>query len=497
MEMPDRKVMKLMEEYAKTNNLTKAALNADMDRKTARKYVKADKLPLQMKKPHDWRTREDPFAEDWPECEAMLEDAPELQGKHVFGWLCEKCPGKYQEGQLRTFQRRVKEWRVKRGPDKDLFFPQKHTPGEKMATDWTHCDELGITINGKHFAHMLCHTVLTYSNWECVTLCHSESLLSVRQGVQNALFRLGRIPKEHWTDNSSAATHNPEGKGKGERGFNREYLDLMGHFGMEPRTIQIDSPNENGDVEALNGALKNRIKQHLLLRGSRDFASEEEYLEFLEMVVKKANSLRTKRLAEEMAAMPKLAASRLAEYREYRCKVGSSGTISVERRVYSVPSRLKGEKVVARRYDDRLEILYGGKAEVVAPWVSRDKGHHVDYRHVISSLARKPGAFRNYLYREDLFPSEVFRWAWESLCSAKIARKADQEYLLILEHAATTMECEVEAALCRLRLDGRKPSFETVRETSGSGLLEPPDIEPFCPDLGVYDSLTADEGVSS
>ena len=87
MEMPDRKVKKLMEEYSKTNNLTKSALRADMDRKTARKYVKAGKLPSEMKKPHDWRTRKDPFADDWPECEAKLGDAPELQSKPLFGWL--------------------------------------------------------------------------------------------------------------------------------------------------------------------------------------------------------------------------------------------------------------------------------------------------------------------------------------------------------------------------------------------------------------------------
>jgi len=410
MEIPDRKVRKLMEEYSKTNNLTKSALRADMDRKTARKYVKAGKLPSEMKKPHDWRTRKDPFAEDWPECETKLKYAPELQPKPLFGWLCEKYPGKYQEGQLRTFERRVKAWRAAKGPDRELFFPQKHNPGERMAVDWTHADGLGVTINGEPFPHLLCHTVLTYSNWEWATICHSESLLSLRQGVQNALFRLGHVPKEHWTDNSSAATHSPAGKGGGKRPFNREYLDLMEHFGMEPRTIQVDAPNENGDVEALNGALKRRIEQHLLLRGSRDFASEEEYRVFLEMVLGKANSLRTERLAEEMAAMPKLAASRLSEYREYRCSVGSSGTISVDRRIYSVPSRLKGERVVARRYHDRVEILYGGRTEVVAPWISRETGHHIDYRHVISSLVRKPGAFRNYRYREDLFPSMAFRW---------------------------------------------------------------------------------------
>ena len=497
METPDRKVMKLMEEYSKTNNLTKSALRADMDPKTARKYVKANKLPSQLKKRHCWRTRKDPFAEDWPECGDMLETGPELQAKTLFDWLCEKYPGKYQESQLRTFERRVKAWKAKKGPEKTLFFPQEHIPGERMATDWTDANGLGVTINGEPFPHMLCHTVLTYSNWEWATVCSSESLLSLRCGIQTALFRLGHVPREHLTDNSSAATHNPKGKGRGGRAFNQAYLDLMDHFGMEPRTIQVGAPNENGDVEALNGALKNRIGQHLILRGSRDFASGDEYRRFLETILGKVNSRRTKRLAEEMAAMPVLSASRLSEYREYRCRVGSSGTISVDRRIYSVPSRLKGEEVVARRYEDRVEILYGGGTEVVAPWVSRDTGHHIDYRHVIASLVRKPGAFRNYRYRDDLFPSTAFQWAWESLCANMSARNADREYLMILNHAAETMECGVEGALCKLRRSGEVPRFETVREAGRSALMESPEMEPFHPDLDEYAVLFSGEGVLS
>ena len=497
METPDRKVTKLMREYGKTNNIAKSAMRADMSPKTARKYLDAQKLPSEMKKPHDWRTRKDPFVEDWPECEAKLADAPELQPKHLFEWLCEKYPGKYQEGQLRTFYRRVDEWRALHGPDKEIYFQQKHEPGERMATDWTHAGKLGITINGEPFPHLLCHTVLTYSNWEWATICHSESLLSLRQGVQNALFRLGHVPKEHWTDNSSAATHDPNGKSGSERAFNQSYLDMMDHFGMDPRTIQIDAPNENGDVESLNGALKSRLEQHLLMRGSRDFDSVEDYRRFLEKVLEKANKNRTKRLKEEIAVMPELSASRLSECEEYKCVVRSAGTISVNRRIYSVPSRLRGETVVARRYEDRLEISYRGKLQVVAPWVSREKGYHVNYRHVIGQLVRKPGAFRRYRYREDLFPAEVFRWAWESLEEKLSARNADREYLQILNHAATTMECEVESALAKIRREGGIPRLGRVLENCKPALPEPPSLAPLVASLDDYDFAFSGEGVST
>jgi len=105
---PDRKVRKLMEEYQKTGKLIKSAMRADLDPKTARKYVRAGKLPSQMKTEHTWRTREDPFEDHWPEAESMLEAAPELEAKTLFEWLYEQHPGEYQEGQLRTFQRKVR-----------------------------------------------------------------------------------------------------------------------------------------------------------------------------------------------------------------------------------------------------------------------------------------------------------------------------------------------------------------------------------------------------
>ena len=141
---PDRKVRKMMGEYQKTGNVVKAALRSDMDPKTARKYIAAGKLPSQMQVEHTWRTRPDPFEAHWGQCEGILDVAPEMEGKFLFEWLCEQYPDIYQEGQVRTFQRRVREWKALSGPDKEVFFPQVHEPGRRMSTDCTHMDELGI-----------------------------------------------------------------------------------------------------------------------------------------------------------------------------------------------------------------------------------------------------------------------------------------------------------------------------------------------------------------
>lgn len=494
---PDRKVRKLMEEYQKTGNMTKAALRSDLDPKTARKYHKAGKLPSQVQVEHTWRTREDPFEQHWGLCEGMLEDAPELEGKFLFEWLCEQYPGEYQEGQVRTFQRRIREWKALKGPDKEVFFPQIHEPGKRMSTDWTHMDELGITINDESFPHLLCHCVLTCSNWEWGTICHSESLLSLRTGIQAALVRLGHIPLENWTDHSSSATHNPTAEGGCHRPFNKGYLDVMDHFGMQPRTIQVRAPHENGDVESLNGALKRRLKQYLLVRGSSDFESVDTYRRFLEQVMEKANSGRTERLAEELKRMPLLNVSKLAEYDEYRCRVRSWGTITVKRRIYSLPSRLIGEMVSARRYEDRLEVFYNGVHQLTAPWISRDEGRYINYRHLIGTLVRKPGAFRQYRFREELFPSELFRWAWESLSENLSERTADREYLQVLHHAACTMQCEVEAVLSVMRGKGEIPRLDLVLEACHPTLPEPPPLHPLVVRLHDYDELLACQGVSA
>lgn len=227
--------------------IRQSALRAGMHRNTARKYL-SGKWPSERRKPRDWRTRENPFEEDWPGIVEMLEHAPELEVKTIFEDLMARKPDRYHEGQLRTLQRHVKVWRARHGPPKEIFFPQVHRPGEAAQTDFTWADELGITIGGEPYPHLLCHLVLPYSNWSFATPCRSESMAALKEGVQGALFRLGRVPEYHPTDNSTAATHNlPSGK----REFNEEYVALVEHLGMKPRTIGVGESQQNGDIEAL------------------------------------------------------------------------------------------------------------------------------------------------------------------------------------------------------------------------------------------------------
>lgn len=487
-----------MEELTKHGQLGRAAMKADMDRKTARKYVAAGKLPSEMKAPRDWRTRPDPFVEHWPDVQARLEETPELDAKTLFEVLREAHPDRYADGQLRTLQRRVKDWRAAHGPDQEVALGQRHRAGEAAQTDFTTTAELGVTIAGQAFVHLLCVLVLPYSNWQWATVCLSESMAALRRGVQRALFQLGRVPHYHQTDNSTAATHRiPDGE-KGfvegrRRPFNDGYLAMMRHFGMTPRTTEVGAKEQNGDVEAGHRALKRRLEQALLIRGSRDFADRDAWQAFVDEQLRKANHRRGPRIGEEFAAMRPLDVGRLPEFVEDTAVVSEWSTIRIGKNAYSVPSRLIGEALRVHLYEDRLEAYFGDQLELACERLRGRNGHRIDYRHVIWSLVRKPGGFARYVYREEMFPSVVFRRAYDAIQTPHHGTAGDLEYLRILHLAASTMQIDVETALAAL-LDQAEPiTADRVKALVGNATTPTiPDLASPPVDLHAYDLLLSE-----
>ena len=484
-----------MEEMSKHGQIGQAAMKADMDRKTARKYVAAGKLPSELKQPRDWRTRPDPFEEHWPEIEARLRDTPEFEAKTLFELLQQQHPGRYEDGQLRTLQRHVKRWRATHGPDREVVLAQQHRPGEAAQTDFTHATELAVTIAGQLFVHLLCVLVLPYSNWQWATVCLSESILALRKGVQRALFQLGRVPRYHQTDGSTAATHKiPEGQAEhvegNQRLFNTEYVALMRHLGMTPRLIELGEKEQNGDVEASNGAIKRRLEQALLVRGSRDFESVDAWQAFIDDTLRKANANRGRRVAEDLAAMRELDVAKLPEYVEEDVKVSEWSTVRVKHCAYSVPSRLMGEWVRVRIFEDRIEVRFADEIQLACERLRGRNLHRIDYRHVIWSLVRKPGGFARYVYREEMFPSLVFRKAYDAIQAARPGTKGDLEYLRILHLAASTMEADVAAALAQLQTVGTPITVDAVKAlTAPATAVAVPALAAMPVDLTEYDAL--------
>jgi len=160
----DAQVRLIMKERNNGKTQEQAAVKANIgSRKTVRKYEQLGELPSDLKQARGYRTRPDPFEKDWAEVEKKLKEAPELEAKTLFEWLCERDGVEYQEGQLRTLQRRISNWRVLNG-NPTLSLDQVHHPGEVLQSDGTCMNELKVSIQGQPFEHILFHSVLPYSN---------------------------------------------------------------------------------------------------------------------------------------------------------------------------------------------------------------------------------------------------------------------------------------------------------------------------------------------
>lgn len=464
-----------------------AAIRSGMDEKTARKYRKLGKLPSELEQPHTWRTREDLFERVWDGIELMLKINPGLEAKTIFEDLQRRKPGRFADGQLRTLQRRMKVWRASEGPAKEVFFTQVHHPGQLAQSDFTRMNKLGITIGGSPFKHMIYHFVLTYSNWETATICFSESFESLSEGLQNALWQLGGVPKMHRTDCLTTAvqkTTHPDD-------FTQRYQDLLAHYRLEGHKTNPNSPHENGDVEQRHHRFKKAVEQSLLLRGSRDFIDLQEYEQFLGKLFKQLNAGRSQRFSQEVAVLRRLPDRRIDAFKKSAMTVGPSSTIRINHNVYSVDSRLIGEKINARLFMDRVEIWYGQKKVDTLPRLFGEKKHKINYRHIIDSLVRKPGAFENYRYRDELFPTSRFRIAYDDLKKRHCQSVASKQYLSILYLAARESETAVDDALRMLIDKNMDISDEQVEATVYSNHPVPTATEIKIPavDLTCYDQL--------
>jgi len=463
-----------------------AAMKAGMDRKTARRYLRRGDGPTSPKPTRHWQTHPDAFAAIWPEVVRWLEDTPEIEAKALFEHYLAQRPEQLPANGLRTFQRRVSRWRTQFGPPKEVFFPQVREPGASVQVDWTHAHKLGVTLAGVAYPHLLCHVVLPYSNWEWAVPCQSESGLSLKTGLQDAFWRLGGVTPQVQTDNSSTATHQLK-RGAAARGFNTEYLALCEHLGTVPRTINPYRPDENGDVEAAQRHLKRRLLNHLILRGSRDFATLEAYASFVGQICTAANAQRAVRVTEELARLQPLPSQRYPEAEEHTVRVSSYSTARVKNCAYSVPARLINAHLLARVTETTVSFHHAG-VEVARYPRAHAQQSRIDYRHVIDSLVRKPGAFARYLYREELFPRLVFRQAYDQLVAAAPAQ-ADRNYVALLALAARTDEALVAAVLGALLRAGDVPHASAVE--THLQLAPPParDLAVFVPELHSYDQL--------
>ncbi len=443
--------------------------------------------------PRSWRTRPDPFAAIWQtEVVPLLtsDEGSALEGPTILAELRRRHGEAYGAHLLRTLQRRLHEWRALHGPGKEVMFEQRHEPGREGSFDFTDASELCVTIAGEVFAHLFFQLVLSFSKWRWVGLAFSETFEALVHGLQGALWELGGVPRVWRSDNLSAATHQLPGGG---RELNRRFASVLEHYGATSTRIVPGESHQNGVAEKAHAVLKSALDQALILRGSRDFATVTDYMRLVgtvrdRIVADKPAAL----LTEERGHLLPLPSTRLPEYTIHTATVRQWSTIHFGRRVYSVPSRLIGCEVEVRQHPDLVEVFYRDRTKPTAtmPRLRGDRYHQIDYRHVIWSLVRKPGAFARYRFREELFPSIVFRRAYDALVDAR-GERADVEYVRILHLAASTMQADVERVLEALLIRGERPDFATVKALAVPETTTVPVVHIPAPDLSVYDRLLA------
>jgi len=451
-----------MKSRTEGNTQEVSSAKSGMSVRTGRMIEQGKRTNPHHKKRH-WRTRKDPFLKVWQsELVPMLEESPALQAITLLEYLQQQYPGKYEDSLLRTIQRRVKRWRSLYGPEKEVMFRQQHYPGQQALSDFTQLKRVTITIAGQPFKHLLYHFRLIYSKWSYMkVIIGGESYTALAEGLQEALNSLGGSPFEHRTDSLSAAFKNLSKMEKED--ITKSYEELCQHYQMKATRNNPGNGHENGGVESPHGHIKRRIEQALLIRGSNDFACIAEYRRFIEKVVSQQNRRNAKTIILERQLLKPLPIFKGIDYKLVQAVVSSSSTIDVRKVTYTVPSRLQGETLQVRLYDDRL-LCYLGYEHVITlsrayPIGKTTRARQVDYRHVIHSLIKKPQAFRYSQIRDELLPNLSYKLIWTHINNTMSPRPACRLMVGLL-HLAASADCESELSKEALRLINRGKQLE-------------------------------------
>lgn len=476
-----------------SHNQRITAARTGISERTARRLEKDPRKPSE-RVPVRGRTVPDPLESIWEtELVPMLKANPRLRPVTLFHYLQRTYPEQFPDDRIRrTLERRIRDWKALRGPRRDVIFRQNQEPGRQGLSDFTDARKLGVTIDGAPLDHLLYHFVLAYSGWQFArVILGGESFAALSESLQDALLTLGKVPGEHRTDSLSAAFKNLSREQKAD--VTERYRGLCKHYGLQPSRNNPGEAHENGAVESHNGHLKDALDQALILRGSRDFPDLASYQRFVDEVVARRNAARRAALEVELHEMRSLPRQRTTDFTEAIVPVLSTSGFWLRNVFYSVPSQLIGYRLRVHIHDARIEVFLGSTHVLTHPRLRGDRGarkHVVSYHHVVHSLKRKPQAFAGLTYRDQLFPRDAYRQAWEAL-SAALPQKGACQHMVALLAMAHEEACEAELAKlidAELKI-GRLPEAAGLRRRLRPDTSMPADVPVHLTDPHQFDTL--------
>ena len=478
--------------FCQTNTTAVAAAKASISIATAYRLEKDTRLPSQRKTPRE-RRRPDPLGDIFDaEIVPMLQAAPGIRAIAIFEEMLRRHP-ELGGGIRRTMERRIRSWRAIHGEEQEVIFRQIHEPGRVGLSDFTDMGSAGVTVAGQPLDHRLYHFRLAYSGFEHAhVVLGGESFVALAEGLQNALWSLGGVPREHRSDSLSAAFRNLDKNARAD--LTRGYEELITHYGMTATRNNAGVAHENGSIEGPHGHLKRAINDALLMRGSSDFDDLAAYRGFVDEIVSRCNARNSRRIDIERTKLQELPVRRTSDYEEVTVRVTSSGGFTLRKVFYTVPSRLIGHRLRVRLFDDRLDIFIGGTQLMTLPrGRASASGKHdqvVNYRHVIHSLRRKPMALMNLVYRDQLFPREAYRRTFDMLIDRLPERQACRTMvdLLAMAHergCESELADQLDASLQARRL----PDMAALRERFAPDPSRLPNIVVRLAPLNAYEAL--------
>jgi len=468
-----------------------AAAKSGMSVSSARRVEQRAVLPSQ-RGVRAWRTRADPLGQVWDgDVVPLLESSPGLMAVTVLEELQRRYPGRFSDSVLRTVQRRLRAWRALHGEEREIFFAQEHPPGRLGLSDFTVADELGVCVAGTAFPHRLYQFSFAHSGWRHARLVQGgESFQALSSGLQEALWMAGGVPEEHRTDSLSAAFNNLAE----QQELTRRYDELCRHYAMRASRNNPGESHENGAIESRQGSLKRALDQALLLRGTREFDDRLSYEQFLAETVRRLNARCARAWEVERASLAPLPPRRTVDFEELDARVSKYGTFHAKSALYSVPSRLAGHRLKVRLYSAHLEAWLGGvKVFECERLYGTTRDRHpkrIDWRHMLPSLKRKPGAFARWVLRDAMFPRSEYAQTWQRIRERLEERAACRLMVGLLDLAdQANVVTELAMVLAQLHERDALPDIEALRERFAPRAPEMPSVQVVLPSAAQYDEL--------